>query len=713
MNNESLFSSEWYRVQEVTPWLASDVITHRHIYRSDVWFVLQRPSTNSHYRLDVATYRLIDLFDGQQTVDEVWKQALERFGDDAPTQDELLDLLAALHDADLLVVNQRLDSEHMFRRQQESTEREHGQRYLNPLYMRFKLLDPDAWLNRHVNMANVLFSRKSAGLWILLMMIAVFISTPAISQLHRELLAFEPFSPSNILMFLMLYPLIKLMHELAHAFAVKRRGGEVHELGLALMVLLPIPYVDASASTVFPDKRDRMVVNGAGIMVELAIAAVAVIVWSLTADTLHSVALTVLLISGISTLAFNANPLLKFDGYYLLADWLEIPNLAERSKVELAGVCRRRLLGQSVPRVGKDKAERYWLLSYALLSNVYRFFLMMSIAWMLSDRYFLFGVSLAVFIVVTSLLLPLMRTIKNTSESVDVSVFRRLLVLVGLPLLLSVPLLAMPMPMVTNATGVVWLPDEAVVRADNDCEVTEVGAEPGSKVLVGDYLFLCEDPELLIRIRSLQAQVDELAARSAGLVASNPYEYQRLQIEQDVLEAQFLDANSRSKNMHVFASIEGTFDISGTSELAGRFLMTGDVAAYIVPEQARTVRVALIEDHLGALKNLNTVTVRMRGKNGETTVFDSSIQRQTPEASVYVADVSLTTAGGGDLLADPSGNGLKLLRPAFELDLAWPESANSSVIGTHVGVKFRHAPEPIFARCKRWLQREFLGRMSS
>ncbi|MCZ6711638.1 MAG: peptidase M50, partial [Gammaproteobacteria bacterium] len=346
VNSDPLFSENWFRIKDLKPRLAVDVGVRRHVYRRVPWYVLYRASTGTYHRVDARAFQLVGNLDGTVTVDALWKGAIESQGADAPTQANLMDLLAQLHEADLLTIDRRLNAEQLFQRRAKRTRADVKQRYLNPLYLRFPIFDPDRMLDWLAPLPRLLFSKPAYFGWVGLLLWAMTQLAPRTTQLYHEFAAFDFLSAVNGFTFFVVYPLIKMLHELAHGLAVKRYGGEVHELGLALMVLLPIPYVDASAAAIFPDKRHRMMVGAAGIMVELGVAAVAALIWSAgEPGQIHDVAFMIMMIGGISTVVFNGNPLLKFDGYYVLADALEIPNLAERSKQFVLGKLKHRLFG--------------------------------------------------------------------------------------------------------------------------------------------------------------------------------------------------------------------------------------------------------------------------------------------------------------------------------------------------------------------------------
>ncbi|MGC9328004.1 MAG: hypothetical protein ACP5I1_10250, partial [Candidatus Hinthialibacter sp.] len=139
-------------------------------------------------------------------------------------------------------------------------------------------------------------------------------------------------SAQNLAAITIIFPILKAFHEMGHAYAVKRWGGEVHEMGIMLLVLMPIPYVDASGASAFRDRRQRLLVGAGGMMVELFIAALALHLWvNIGEGYVRSALFNIIVLASISTILFNANPLLRYDGYYILSDWLEISNLAQRS----------------------------------------------------------------------------------------------------------------------------------------------------------------------------------------------------------------------------------------------------------------------------------------------------------------------------------------------------------------------------------------------
>ena len=333
--SEALFSPSWYRVAPLTPRLRSHAKLHRHQYRGQIWYVLHDRSNERFHRFSPSAFSFIGLMDGRRSVQEKWDLSSSRLGDNAPTQPEVVQLLSQLHAADVLQCDIPSDTAELLDRYDKQQRRKWQRQLMNFFAWQFPLFDPERFLQQFAMLVRPFFSWWGAALWCLIVVPAVFIGAAHWSELTANLID-RVTTPQNLVLLWFLFPVIKVLHEFGHAFAVKVFGGEVHEMGVMLLVLSPVPYVEASASSAFPSKWQRVVVGAAGMIVELVLAAIAVYVWvSVEPGSVRTVAYNTILIAGISTVMFNANPLLRFDGYYILADFLEIPNLRQRANTYL------------------------------------------------------------------------------------------------------------------------------------------------------------------------------------------------------------------------------------------------------------------------------------------------------------------------------------------------------------------------------------------
>ena len=360
-----LLSNWWYRVAERKPKLRSHARLHRHRYRGEVWYLLQDPASSRVHRFTPAARLIIALMDGTRSVAELWEIANKHLGEDAPTQDEMIQLLGQLHAADLLESDVTPDVAELFAR----GEREERARYLSILRQSDGDADPAVGSGR--------FSEPVPGLFRLIWSrwgaVAVACggaarSDPGLAALagaEQQLQRPRAGGRQSVVLYLV-FPLIKALHELGHATATKAGGGEVHDMGIMLLVLLPVPYVEASAATVFKSKYRRALVGAAGVAVELFVAAIAFYLWLLVEPGLvRAMLFNVMLIASVSTLLFNGNPLLRYDAYYILADLIEIPNLAARSTRYWGYLIERYLLGvHEAEPPDASRSEKAW---FALL----------------------------------------------------------------------------------------------------------------------------------------------------------------------------------------------------------------------------------------------------------------------------------------------------------------------------------------------------------
>jgi putative peptide zinc metalloprotease protein len=514
--SDPLLSPSWYRVASLRPRLRKQARFHRHVYRGQVWYVVQDRASGRCHRLTPSAYQIVGLMDGRRTTQELWEAAGTRLGDEGPTQDETIRLLGLLHAADVLRCDVSPDVEELFRRTRRRKEREGWQRLTSPLSLKLPLVDPDAFLARWVPVVAPLFSR--GGAVACAVPIAVALVFAAVNA--DEIAAAGPsrlLEARNLLLLWLVYPLVKGLHELGHAAATKVWGGEVHEMGIMFLVLVPVPYVDASAASAFPEKGRRIVVGAAGILVELVLASLALLVWlAVEPGLVRDLAYAVMWIGGASTLFFNGNPLLRFDGYYVLADAVEIPNLKTRSTEYLAYLVLNRLFGvESARHPVSAPREAAWLAVYGVTSFLYRLVVVFGIALFISQKFFVLGTLLAVSVVTTSVVVPLLRqtAFLLTSPRLGAQRPRAIATSAGLAAAAAVLIFLAPTPVFTTTQGVVWPPERSQVRAGADAFVSRLLVEPGTRVEAGQPLVLTRDATLEADAAVLEGKLRELRTR--------------------------------------------------------------------------------------------------------------------------------------------------------------------------------------------------------
>src|SRR5688572_17148121 len=227
------FSESWYRVVNLKARLRPSAQISRQYYRGERWYVVRDPAGNQYHRLSDAAYRFVGLLDGTRTVGEAWELVGGQLDDEAPTQPEVIQILSQLHAANLLESDLTADSNVLLRRHKKQMKRKMQGRLMNVLFPRIPLWDPDRFLKRWMPIARVLFSKIGAIVWLVVVLGAVAALAPQWDRIQTA--TTNSISPSNWLWLWAVFVFVKLIHELGHAFACRRFGGECHELGIMFL----------------------------------------------------------------------------------------------------------------------------------------------------------------------------------------------------------------------------------------------------------------------------------------------------------------------------------------------------------------------------------------------------------------------------------------------------------------------------------------------
>ncbi len=709
MSNE-LLSPSWYRVSALRPRLRNHVRFHRHHYRGELWYVLEDRVSRRMHRFNPVSHYVIGLMDGRRTVAEIWTGAVEKFGDDAPTQDEVIRLLGQLHTAEVLQSEVTPDLEELLRRAVKARKKTWLQNLLSPLSIRIPLFDPDRILERWLPWYRPLFGWFGAATWCVVTAVAAFNAAAHWPELTQDI-SDRVLAPQNLVLMWLTFPLLKLCHEFGHACATKVWGGEVHEMGVMLLVLMPIPYVDASASSAFRETRRRAIVGAAGMLVELFIASVALLVWlEIEPGLVRAVLYNIMLIAGISTVVFNANPLLRYDGYYILADLIQIPNLRARANQYLAYLAETRLFGVRQPAAEASAGERRWFVFFAIASFLYRNFVMLAIALFIASEYMIVGVVLGLWVLVTSIVFPLFKGAAYVFTHPRLRRNRVRAVSATAGILAGIYALTMlvPMPLWTRAEGVIWVPEDAQVRAGSDGFVRQITVASGSLVAKGSPLVIAENPALIPKIRVLEAQLRLLERRAQAEEMVDLVRRDLTREEIKATRAELEHKRALLNDLVIVSPASGRFVLAvAASDLPDRFLRKGQQIGYVVPDAMVTARVLVPQDDVDMIRErTESIGVKLAGRIYDT--YPATIRRAVPAASNRIANPALSSIGGGRVAVDPRATSEPTsLETWFDFELELP-AMHTFVLGEHVYVRFEHGSEPVGWRIYRSVRQLFM-----
>mgnify|MGYP000488698702 FL=1 len=711
---DSMFSSSWYRIAGLKPRLRSHVQISRHHYRGQLWYVLQDRSSSQNHRFTPEVYFVLSLMDGERNFQAIWNLSLEQLGDDAPTQDEMVKLLGQLHSSDLLLCDVSPDTLELFQRFEKKQKVKWKQKLSSPLSIRLPLWDPDDFLERWLFLILPFAGWLGKVIWMTVIIIAVVLTASNWPDLSKGV-ADRIMAPSNLFLLFFIYPVVKFFHEMGHAFSTKVWGGEVHEMGIMLLVFMPIPYVDASSSWSFRDRKKRIVVGAAGMGVELFLAALALFVWlTVEQGIVRAIAYNVMLIGGVSTLFFNGNPLLRFDGYYIFSDLIEIPNLSSRANNYIGYLFQRYFFSVQLNSPASSTGEKVWFICYGLASFVYRMLISFTIILFVAGKFFFMGIIFACWAVYSMIVLPVFKQLKFLFSSPAIQRQRLRAVTISFSLLTAVIcfLFLFPVSLSSYAEGVIWLPEQAKVRAQTEGFIRNVDAKPYTKVKQGDVLLFMEDPLLYSRKSILLYQIDELQAQYKKAWMEDQVRAQIINDQIEVVEVELAQVNERIDGLTLNSPSNGLFVVPKANDLLGSFMKKGDLIAYIVNFPVTTIRAVVTQDDIGLVREL-TQSVQVRLAHNIKTFYSARVVREVPAASYQLPSSALGYMGGGLIPVDSSsGDGEKAFEAVFQIELEIPAEANARNLGERVYVRFDFGSEPLAWQWFRLVRQLFLRQFS-
>jgi len=708
------FEALWQRVSGLKPALRSDVQIHAHEFRGARWHVIQDHSSTRYCRINDVAYEFVGRLDGNHSVDEVLElinRGSHASGILEPI--EAVRIMAQLHEIEVLKGGIPLGLSESLTRYSTNQRRKFSQRWSNPLAIKLPLIDPDSLLNSMAPLGRLMFSAAGLLIWFAILAIGILVSILHLDTLTTEVANLTIQVP-QILMIGLLYPFMKALHELGHGLAIKAWGGEVHEAGIMFLLFMPVPYVDASSSLGFRDRRKRAVVAGAGILVELLLATIGLGIWLISEPgIINAIAFNMFLIGSVSTLLYNGNPLLRFDGYFVLEDVLQIPNLAMRAaKYYLYLIQRYALrLTDSVTPV-TAAGERRWFLLYGLLSPIYRIVILFGIALYLSHHYMLVGVVLACWAVFVQIGKPLYRVFKFLFTSKRLYLHRtRAITGVLLLVLACLGALWVPVPLISRVEGVVWLNEDSTIYAKEDGIVDSSLVSSGALVSQGEPVMKLQNTELKLDLLKARLTLAELQTKQY-IAQEESRNIGKLAIaEIEPAKAEVVDLEKRVGSLDVVSSMDGRLVLKDPHTLTGKFIKSGDVLAYVIASQPPLIR-AVIDQNRVHLMQRKPLAAEVMLADQTQQVYTALLEHQVPAGTNILPSKSLGMAGGGKIPVDLSdSNGTTATREVYLFDLRLPENATPFGVGSKAYIRLSHGKEPLAVQWARNIKQLLLERL--
>jgi len=377
------------RRKQVRLKVRADLFITTQRYEGKTCYVVKDPVSLRYYRFNEQEYFVVRQFDGKHTMEETQKEFEVKFRPNRLTHEDLEGFARQLLTAGLVQHESARAAEELLESRKKQRRLQRLATFTNILYIKIPIIDPDRILTYMYSRLWWIFTWSFFAASILLMISAIVLVATHFATFYDKLPYYQEFFAFNRLLYMWIaLGIVKVIHEFGHGLSCKAFGGECHEMGALLMCLSPALYCNVSDSWTLADKWKRIIISFAGIYVELIIAALATWVWWYTPGRpfINNIALCLMTLCSISTVVFNANPLMKFDGYYILADWLEIPNLRDRANRFLKNLAAEYCLGMEVqPEPYMTASRKLLFIVYAIVSYIYRWVVTFSIIYTISN----------------------------------------------------------------------------------------------------------------------------------------------------------------------------------------------------------------------------------------------------------------------------------------------------------------------------------------
>lgn len=658
--NKTTFSDSWHLVSDKHACLLPSVETHKQYFRGERWYILKAPFKNEFFRLTESTYFFIARMTMGQTIDEVWRVSMERDPDECPGQEEVIEILGQLNNANLIHSDIAADSHQLHKAQQKRQHKLIKMQLMNFLFLKLPLFNPDRFLEFIKPYGKVFINPLALIIWLGTVfwgLKAVFENFSAATSQASGFL-----SPDNLPWILAVTVILKAIHELAHGISCKHYGGYVPTVGVMLILFAPLPYIDATSSWGFRNRLRRISVSFAGIYAELFIAAIAALIWAETGrGPINAVAYNTMLIASLTTLLFNLNPLLKFDGYYIFSDLFGLPNLQQRANKFLQFFMEYVFFGykESI-NPARSTSEWFWLGGYGIGAAIYRAFLMISISMILAENFFEIGLVLALFTLINYVIVPLFKFTHYLITNKAIARHRvRAWICVACFVSVVITLLGIiPFPEHFQEPGVVWSKDRQTLHAESSGRIVNIHVESSEWVQAGTLLATLENTELNYQIKEATLAVKQAKARFKMADASTPSSLAPLLKMIELEQVKLKRLQEQKEKLFIRAPQDGVWIAPELQSLHGQWVERGtEMGSIGNPEDYQFITVISQKEAANLFnRKIEKVEIRLWGEAKQK--IPATIEKIIPAEQKDLPSAALGWFGGGQVEVnqqDPEG----------------------------------------------------------
>ena len=508
--------------------MRADLTARRQRYQGQTYWVVKEPIGLKYFRFQEEEFAVLNMLKDGASLEDIKTRFESEFAPHKITYQDLQQFIGTLHRSGLVISDAPGQGKQLRKRRDERVRKELMQKFSNVLAIRFKGIDPDKFLDWTWPAVSWFFSKTFAIFALTAAICALLLVGVQFEEFRSRLPAFESFfGPKNWLLLGLTLCVTKIFHEFGHGYLCKKFGGECHEMGVMFLVLTPCLYCNVSDSWMLPNKWHRAAIGAGGIYVEIVLATIATFVWWFSEPgLLNHLALRVMFICSISTILFNGNPLLRFDGYYILSDIVEIPNLRQKASKILQTVAGEVCLGLEMPEDPflPQRNQGFFAL-YTVAAVMYRWFIFFSILFFLNKVFEPYGLKILGQLIATMgmfglFVQPLWQLGKffHVPGRMDQVKWPRAYASAAVIAAIIFAILFVPLPRRVKCALQVQANNPESVYVHSPGSVKEILVKPGDVVAADQPLVILHNPTLTQEKERLDSELKRLEAQRSNLI---------------------------------------------------------------------------------------------------------------------------------------------------------------------------------------------------
>ena len=706
--------------------LRGDLIFTPQLSGEQPYYMIEDPMNSRFFRLGLEEYSFVSLLDGDTSIREALSQLSTVMPNHRLTDIDTVAICRWLVELNLADSAEAADASRLAATA-EALENKKALGRWNPLVFRLPLCRPDRAFETITKWCGWLHSSFAMLAWLILVSIGVYFVCA--DWTHFVSSSRGIFGPQNWVWLVLCWVVLKIVHETSHGIVCKRYGGTVREMGVLFILFAPLAYVDVTSSWRFRSRWQRIHVAAAGMYSELFIAAIAAIVWAnVGSGWLSHLCFNIVIMSSVTTLLFNANPLMKFDGYYILSDLLGIPNLYVNGQQYMQYWARRYLFGIRSDLPAWSGAKGFVTRVYGVTSLLWRVLICISLTLAAATLFHGGGIVLACLAAVLWIGQPAWKLIRYLVYGKPGEQPNRLRFLlttgIGVGTCAAIMILV-PWPAASVAPAIVEYSPLTVVRAGANGFVRKLDVETGQRVKAGQIIAVLQNRELRTELADLELSIEQSKIRSRQLEQQNELAECQAEFEnRRSLIKQRTEKLSQVAQLTIHAPCDGTIIYCEPNELIGNYVKTGDEIFSIGDDNDKELRLSIAQSDLDAFAAQLGKPIRVDFTGAAVTQM--RLTKIIPRANLTPIHPALTTVNGGPLAvrnvntssdSDPAETN-ELLAPRFTGIVSPTANQSNEHLAGRVGTaSFRayresigaHISHSIQSWVRRQLSDEFAG----